>query len=137
MSSLLDAARTEASARGIIDPDVVRVLDFSRVRVVDGEANEEDVRDVVAQAIRNKPHLFKDAAALGDAAFAALEQRLRERGPSANNGPPAYAKAINSLELDAEEDRALRTVLIGSASTWDLGVVERVARKQGLLEASR
>lgn len=107
---LMQAVRTAASKRGIIDEDLVTMLDVSKVPTERGVPSQDAIDELVEGHATSKPHLYRsaedeelrriererdeqgrfsrpkptnksddvDAAKLDDAAFSALEERLRK-----------------------------------------------------------
>lgn len=100
---LMQAVRVAATKRGIIDEDLVAMLDVSKVPIERGIPAAESIDELIDSHVESKPHLYRkpdervtrddggrfvrpsasdktksvDAAKIPDDEFAALEARLR------------------------------------------------------------
>lgn len=132
------AVQAEALKRGIVDKDLIsHLIDLygkDRVRVENGEAVASDVTKLVAEMREAHPAVFvtPDANKLSEADFEKLENELRKGNPREIEKPAAYVRQIDASELDEQENEALGKVLRGSKQSYDHGILERAARRQGL-----
>lgn len=96
---LTQAVRAEASKRGIIDEELVSLLDLSSVPIEKGSPDREKIAELIDAHAKAKPHLYKDAGE-------------EERGHSVVVRPVAKEKPgaidwsrLTPAEFDAAEER--------------------------------
>jgi hypothetical protein len=96
----MQALRAAAKERGIIDADLVDMLDVSKVKVDDGEVDAEAVNALIEEHAKAKPHLYPEA----DERARDENGRFTRPNPT---GKPAKGIDWNALsDKEFEEKRA-------------------------------
>jgi hypothetical protein len=97
------ALRAAAKDRGIIDTDLVDMLDLSKVKVDDGEVDLDAIKELIEQHAEAKPHLYREG-----------EDRARDENgrfvrpvPNDKNGKKIDWNALSEKEFD-EKREAMR-----------------------------
>lgn len=91
---LMLAVEAAAKERGIVDPELVKLLDVSEIPIEKGIPDREKISELIEEHAKAKPHLYKEP-----------DQTQRdERGRFTNTRPdPASQKRANDAKTDARQ----------------------------------
>lgn len=102
---LLTAVRAAAHEAGIIDKELVSLLDLSKVEIKDGEIDDEAVQKLITEHKAAKPHLYGDRATNARqrnefGQFAPSEERP---APQMKDGKPVDWSRLSNEEFERME----------------------------------
>lgn len=102
---LMQAVRSEAREAGIIDPELVALLNVSDIKIEKGEPDRAKIAELVAEHKKAKPHLY-DAKNAGDSDERKRDENgrfIRPEDDKKKTGPD-FSK-MSAAEFEAAEER--------------------------------
>lgn len=101
---LMEAVRRTAMKRGIIDEDLVSMLDVSKVSIEKGKPDQSAIDDLIEAHSKDKPHLYRDGSERDDRE---RDERGRFTRPEPKDKPNGKADAskLKDDEFEALERR--------------------------------
>jgi hypothetical protein len=128
-TKLVDAALAAAADRaGVIDPDVLRLVDRGAVTVSDS-GDVAGAEDAISKLRTAKPHLFRDWSKLSEDDFDRHEtESIRnQRAPE----PRVHNYGVDAADLSDSEMESLNRLVRGRGDSYDEGVIAGARRRQG------